>query len=298
MPAELPSAARQSSSPSREQSTQPDARNIRRHRARLGSSRRLIVFFHGFGLYAQKFDDLVAMLTDAGHDVVTFDALGHGEGDETRVDVQSIETVVAESIAVYERFASEHPFLMGVGVFGGLQMRRVIERSCSSDWIPPAIFYSVDYVNAPTSMLRFLRARPRWLAFLDRFVVGYDVRALTHDADANLDFIERDPRASSTLRLGMALYMAAETNAFYDLPSSDDAPHAFLIGTEDTLSHLPPMERVGSRQPDFRLWKVEGGRMHMHRDTPAVQARFRRALAEALDFLESCVVARSRSSAA
>jgi len=262
------------------------ARNIRRHPAH-GDARGLVFFCHGFGLYADKFDELYAQVNALGWDVLAFDSLGHGDTSGVVVDLDSIEEVAAAALAVWDRYAREKPLLLGIGTFGGFIMRRIIEHSKGTAWVPPAVFYSVEYVNVPTRLLGAIQ-HTRLLRLLDRFEAGYDYRALTHDADENVAFVDGDPKVWWRFKVGMALKLAHETNRFFDLGYSDDSPHAFIIGTEDTISHLPPLDRTGSRQPDFRLWKVDGGRMHMHRDRPDVKARFKVALEEALDFVSGC----------
>jgi len=259
-----------------------DARRVRRHS--VANSRGLVFFCHGFGLYADKFALLFDQLNALGWDVVTFDALGHGAGCDLELKLEHIDLIAEEAQRVYDRFAAERPILLGVGTFGGFTMRRIIEAAKGSAWVPPAVFYSVEYVRVPGPVLRNVQD-DRLLRFLDRFKASYDYRELTSDGADNERFMAEDPRAWWHFSTGLALRMAYETNRFFDLPYSDDSPHAFIIGTADTINYIAPFDRIGSRQPDFRLWKVDGGRLHMHRDRPEVQARFVRALEAALDFV-------------
>ncbi len=265
------------------------ARRVRRLRA--PESRGLVIFCHGLGLHADKFTPLYGLVNRLGHDVVTFDAPGHGDAEGFVLDSATVDQAAAAAISVYARHAHERPVLLGTGCFGGFLMRRIIAAARGSDWVPPAIFYSVDYIRLPAPLLRGLQ-HDRVLRLLDRFRPGYDHRRLTHASVDDADFIAGDPAAWTRFPLGMGLKLAHETNAFYDGLGDDEPPHAFIVGSDDRLSHLPPVRRAGRRQPDFRVWEVAGGHMHLHRDRPEVQARFETALAEALAFVTTRAGAR------
>lgn len=233
-----------------------DARRIRRFPVE--DSRGVVLFCHGLGLHADKFDSLYDLVNRLGYDVVTFDAPGHGPQPEVELDSASLDLVAAEAIAVYEQFAAERPILLGTGCFGGFTTRRIIDAARDSDWVPPAIFYSVDYVRMPSVLLKAIQ-NDRVLCFLDRFRPGCDHRALTRDRDENARFIEEDNTVWARIPLGLGMKLAYETNSFYDRAYTHDPPHAFIVGADDTLSHLPPVLQAGQRQPDFRVWSVPGG---------------------------------------
>lgn len=247
--------------------------------------RRGVVFFlHGLGLHAAKFEPLYATLTELGYDVVAHDVLGHGPRASEPLTARNVEDAARATVAVYREVAAERPILLGVGALGGFLMGRVVEDCAGRDWVPPTVCYSVDSIPVPMWLLSRMQS-PWLLGLLDRFEVGYDPRLLTHDEGDSLRFVRDDPACRSTLPLGLAMRLGFVTNRLYAPPGRVDRPHAFILGSEDRISNLEPSRRLIARQPAFRLFEVEGGRFHMHRDTPAVQARFREQLAAALTYV-------------
>lgn len=263
----------------------PTQRRARRWAAQTKERSGTVFFCHGLGLHSGCFETLLPMVTSTGHDLISHDALGHGDS-KMPLDSNTIERIAEATIEVYERVAHEQPVLLGVGIFGGFMMRRIIEWAKRSDWVPPAIFYSVEYVNVPAWALRAIQ-RPHLRHFLDRFQTSYDYRTLTHDPDEDERYIHDDPRIRVEFPLGVSLQLVHETNRFFELREGSDSPHAFIIGTDDAISHLPALYKAGNRQRDYRLYEVEGGRTHMHRDLPEVREAFAKALADALAFVRT-----------
>lgn len=247
-------------------------------------SRGLVFFLHGLGLHAAKFEPLFAVLNELGYDVVAHDVHGHGHQPAEPLTAGNVERAARATIAVYREVAAERPILLGVGALGGFLMSRIVEDCAGEAWVPTTVAYSVDSIPVPMWLLS--RLQPPWLlGLLDRFTVGYDPRLLTHDEEESLRFVRDDPTCRATLPLGLALRLGFVTNRFYAPTAPAHRPHAFLFGTEDRISNLEPSRKLIARQPGFRLFEVEGGRFHLHRDTPAVQARFRAQLAAALAYV-------------
>lgn len=255
--------------------TLPDSRSLRRYATEQTPRAGVILFCHGLGLTAAKFEDLYPRFTARGYDVVTFDALGHGASLDYPVTSDSLDAIADAAIEVYARIACEHPTLCGVGAFGAFLMGRIVEHA---DEPPAALFYCPDYAPIPRPIHRFVGRHRRLLRWLDRVRFGYDYRQLTHDAADNERFME-DPTVWTRLRLGMVLRMTAETNAFLEASARGNPRHAFIIGSEMPAS---PVERMSAG-----VWRIEGGRMHLHRDRADIIAAFDQALGQALDYLHA-----------
>lgn len=239
-----------------------------------------VLFCHGFGLYAGKFEDLFHLLNGMGYDVVAHDARGHGRWQDEVITAYNVVDLAEAMVEHYRAVADERPIVMGVGTFGGFLACKILEAAGRDGERPPAVFYSVDYVPAPRWLLRRLQ-RPRLLRRLDRFEMGYAYRHLTNDEGASRRFIDDDPLARATMPLGVALTLAAVTHRLYAPGRPSHERHAFILGSADRFSDLRTARRCIRRQPGYAMFEVEGGSFLMHRDGPAVKRRFRDALVAA-----------------
>jgi cytochrome P450 len=258
--------------------------SVRRTTSR-GESKGLVFFLHGLGLYAEKFAPLYEMISELGYDVVSHDMLGHGAYAEHSLRIENLDAAARSTYAVYEQFAHERPILLGTGVWGGFMAHEIVRRASSAAWKPPSVLYSVDYVPMPSSVLRALAQRREALSHLDRIDFGYDFRRLTHDPADNERFLLEDAKCRVRFPLGASLLAGASSNQFYDEPPQDGAArHAFVYGTANRIAPIGPIRRAAKRHPArFRLFEVEGGAFHLHRDRPEVVARFKTQLKSALD---------------
>ena len=88
------------------------------------SSRCLVVFLHGIGEHAMRYDSLFTRLTDAGCVVTTYDAVGHGASEGLPGYFEAFEDVVEDARGFCEAKRAEHatrgPLVLCGQSFGGL----------------------------------------------------------------------------------------------------------------------------------------------------------------------------------
>jgi len=253
-----------------------------------GEDRKGLVFFlHGFGLHADKFAALYTQLNDLGYDVVTHDMLGHGRLRHVALTTRNLDEAVEHSLSLYRTFVSERPIMLGVGLFGGFMMQRIMAATVEDPWQPPSVLYSVDPAPLPLPLLRALDRRRGLLERLDRLHFGYDHRSLTHDPWDDVHFVEEDPTCWTRFPLGVSMMASHGLNAFYADPDPAYAErHALIYGTDNRLCPIERVRGYVTQHPTrFRLFEVEGGAFHLHRDDDVVRERFCAQLDAAFDYV-------------
>lgn len=255
------------------------------HRWPTTAKRKGVVFFqHGYGYHQMAFKPFYEIFNAHGYEVISNDALCHGR---SKIPLNSDTVVDAGTAAakLFDDYAHERPILFGIGTFGGYIMRRIVEARMGTDYVPPAIYMSVEYVQVPWWLLKRMD-HPWLLRFFDKFKAGYDYRLLTHDPEDDARFVESDPLIQRTFAIGCSLQIGLKVNRFYDAPPMKESRHAFLIGSEDKLSELGPVRKCAARQPDYGLFVVEGAAFHLHREKdPVLRQRFDEQLDAALEFV-------------
>lgn len=101
-----------------------DGAKSRQSKSQLSSHKCLVVFLHGIGEHATRYEALFARLTDAGCVVTTYDAVGHGASEGLPGYFEAFEDVVEDARGFCEAKRAEHatrgPLVLCGQSFGGL----------------------------------------------------------------------------------------------------------------------------------------------------------------------------------